>query len=96
MTTLFASHELRISDQKIDVQKHLIVNSLLLIDTVKSTCKVAEKSATASIAKFSKSTSEERAESRTRTTYLFARLKASRLNLSLNTFVTILETIVRD
>ena len=86
-----ASHELRTSDQKVDVQKHSIVNSFLLIDTVKSTCKVAKKSTTVSIAKFSKFTSEERAESRTRTAYLFARLKASRLNLSLNTFVTILE-----
>ena len=93
VTTLSASHELRISDQKVDVQKHSFVNSLLLIDTIKSTCKVAEKSTTASIAKFSKSTSEERAESRTRTAYLFARLKASRLNLSLNTFVIILETM---
>ena len=93
VTTLFASRELRTSDQKIDVQKHSIVNSLLLIDTIKSTCKVAKKSATASIAKFSKFTSEERAESRTRIAYLFARLKASRLNFSLNTFVTILETM---
>ena len=93
VTTLFALQELQISDQKIDTQKHSIVNSLFLIDSVKSTCKVAKKSTTASIEKFSKFTSEERAESRTRTAYLFARLKASRLNLSLNTFVTISETM---
>ena len=93
VTALPASHELRTPDQEVDVQKHSIVNSLLLIDTAKSTCKVAEKSATASIAKFSEPTSEERAESRTRTAYLSARLKASRLDLPLNTFVTILETV---
>ena len=81
VTTLFVSHELRISDQKIDVQKHSIVNSFLLIDTVKSTCKVAEKSTIALIAKFSKFISKERADSRTRIAYLFARLKASRLNI---------------
>ena len=93
VTTLSALQELQISDQKVDDQKHSIVNSLLLIDTVKSTCKVAKKSTTVSIAKFSKFISEERAESRTRTAYLFARLKASRLNLSLNTFVIISETM---
>ena len=93
VTTLFVSHELRTSDQKVDVQKHSIVNSFLLIDTVKSTCKFAEKSIIVSIAKFSKSISEKRVESRIRIVYLFARLKASRLNFSLNTFVIILETM---
>ena len=93
MTTLFVSHELQTFDQKVDVQKHSIVNSFLLIDTVKSTCKVAEKSTTVSIAKFSKFISKERAESRIRIAYLFAKLKASHLNLSLNTFVIILETM---
>ena len=46
--------------QKIDVQKHSIVNSLLLIDTVKSTYEVAEKSAIASTAKASKITSAQK------------------------------------
>ena len=67
MTILFALQELQISNQKIDTQKHSIVNSLLLIDTIKSTCEIAKKSTIASIAKFSKSTSEEKAESRIRT-----------------------------
>ena len=93
VTTLFASQKLQTSDQKIDNQKHSIVNSFLLIDTVKSTCKVAEKSATASIAKFSKFISKKRAEFRIRTVDLFASLKASRLNFSLITFVIILETM---
>ena len=93
VTILFVSHKLRISDQKVDVQKHSIVNSFFLIDTIKTTCKVAKKSAIVSIAKFSKFIFEERAKFRIRTVYLFSELKASRLNFSLNTFVTISKTV---
>ena len=93
VTTLFALQKLQIFDQKIDIQKHSIVNSLLLIDRVKATCKVAKKSTIVSIAKFSKFISKKRTKSRTRIAYLFAKLKVSRLNFSLNTFVIISETM---
>ena len=96
VTTLFASQELQIStqkSQKIDVQKSSIISSFLSTTTINSTCKVAEKSTIISIAETSKITSEQRVEWRSRTAYLFTRLKASRLNFSLNTFVTISETM---
>ena len=81
------------NDVEIDVQKHFIVNSLFLIDTIKSTCKIAKKSTIASIAKFSKSISKKKTKSRIRIVYLFAKLKTSRLDFSLNTFVTISKTM---
>ena len=80
-------------DVKIDTQKSSAISSSLSISTIDSTCEVTKKSATASIAEISKIISKERAESRTRTAYLFSRLKASRLNLSLNTFIIISETV---
>ena len=81
------------NDVKIDTQKSSAINSSLSISTIDSTCEVTKKSTTVSTAKISKIISKERAESRTRTAYLSSRLKASRLNLSLNTFVTISKTM---
>ena len=96
VTTLFASQELQISaqkSQKIDVQKSSVISSSLSASTINSTCKVAEKSTITSTAEASELTSEQRVEWRSRTVYLSTRLKASRLSLSLNTFVTISETV---
>ena len=94
--TLFASQELQtraLKSQKIDVQKSSVISSSLSTTTINSTCKVAKKSTITSIAKVSKITSEQRVEWRFRTAYLSTRLKASRLSLSLNTFVIISETM---
>ena len=96
VTTLLASQELQISaqkSQKIDVQKSSVISSSLSASTINSTCKVAEKSTITSIAEASELISEQRVEWRSRTVYLFTRLKASRLNLSLNTFITRSETV---
>ena len=96
VTTLFVSQELQISAQKfqkIDVQKSSVINSSLSASTIISTCKIAKKSTIISIAEASELISEQRVEWRFRIVYLFTRLKASRLNFSLNTFVIISETM---
>ncbi|KAG6986437.1 hypothetical protein G7Y79_00085g101090 [Physcia stellaris] len=94
VTTLSASRELQTpaqQPQKIIVQKPPVISSSLSTTTANPTCKVAEKSATTSTAEASELTPEQKAEWRSRTAYLSTRLKASRLDLSLNTFITIPE-----
>ena len=81
------------NDVKMNVQKHSIVNSFFLIDTIKSTCKIAKKSTIVSIVKFSKFIFEKRIKFRIRIVYLFSKLKASRLNFSLNILITISKTM---
>ena len=96
VTTLFASQELQTRAQKfqkIDVQNSSIISSSFSTITINSTCKVAKKSTIISTAEVSKITSKQRVEWRFRIAYLFTRLKTSRLSLSLNTFVTISETM---
>ena len=96
VTILFASQKLQIrvqKSQKIDVQKSSVINSSFSTITINSTCKVTKKSTIISIAKASKIISKQKVEWRFRIAYLFTRLKASRLSFSLNTFVTISETM---
>ena len=144
VTNLFASQKLHIfarKHQKIDVQKHSVVSSHLSINTVNLICEIKKTSfaslkLSASSAKSQKSIfesaitfkiitllkhsnlssstleikskstkksitcshclqliSEQKVEWRFRMTCLFARLKTSRLNLSLNTFVIISKTM---
>ena len=96
VTALPASQELQNraqEPQQIDVQKPPVISSSLSTTTANSTCKAAEKPATTPTAEASEVTPEQRAEWRSRTAYLSTRLKASRLGLPLNTFVTIPETV---
>ena len=75
--------------RKISVQEFSNICSSFSNNTVNSKCEVVEKSTTISIAEVSKLISKQNVEWRFRTVYLSTRLKASRLNFSLNTFVTI-------
>ena len=79
--------------QKIDIQKFSTISSSLLSNALKSICKAKKKSTIISIEDVSKIISKKKVESRFRIAYLFTRLKASRLSFSLNTFVTISETM---
>ena len=79
--------------QKIDTQKSSTISSSLLFNALKSVCKAKKKSTVISIEDVSEITSKKKIESRFRTAYLSTKLKASRLSFSLNTFVTISETM---
>ena len=71
-------------------KKH-VKNFRLENNAVKLLCAIEKKSTIISTAEVSEFTSKQNVEWRSRTVYLFTRLKTSRLNFSLNTFVTISE-----
>ena len=79
--------------QKIDIQKHSIICSFFSNNIVNSTREIVEKLTIISIAKISKLISKQNVEWRFRIVYLFTKLKISRLNFSLNTFVIISKEI---
>ena len=77
--------------REISVQEFSNICSFLSNNTVNSRCEIVEKSTIISTAEISELISKQNVEWRSRIVYLSTRLKTSRLNFSLNTFVTISE-----